>query len=65
MNNFKDKNDRDDEKGSVSLYGMSFARLKLKMTRLTTDQKVRFYIIHKLFIHKKKVIYNIFYVISA
>ena len=40
MNGFEDDDDRDDEKGTVSLCGMSFAKLKTKMTSITSDQKV-------------------------
>ncbi|KAM0731719.1 Inactive peptidyl-prolyl cis-trans isomerase shutdown [Formica fusca] len=40
MNGFDDEDVRDDEKGSVSLYGMSFAKLKAKMTSLIPNQKV-------------------------
>lgn len=40
MNGFEDEDDGDDEKGSISLYGMSFAKLKAKMSSLTPDQKV-------------------------
>ncbi|EFN71505.1 FK506-binding protein 6 [Camponotus floridanus] len=47
MNGFEDENDGDDEKGSVSLYGMSFEKLKAKMTSLTIDQKVMKYVKQK------------------
>lgn len=40
MNGFEDEDDMNDEKESVSLYGVSFAKLKAKMTSLTTNQKV-------------------------
>lgn len=33
MNNFADEDNRDNEKGFISLYGISFAKLKAKMTR--------------------------------
>lgn len=39
MNDFEDE-DEDNEKGAVSLCGMSFSKLKMKMTSLTTDEKV-------------------------
>lgn len=38
MNDFED--DDEDEKVAVTLCGMSFSKLKTKMTSLTTDQKV-------------------------
>ncbi|XP_072757123.1 inactive peptidyl-prolyl cis-trans isomerase FKBP6 [Anoplolepis gracilipes] len=47
MNGFEDENDRDNEKGSVSLYGMSFAKLRAKMTNLTADNKVMKFIKQK------------------
>lgn len=49
MNGFEDENDEngDNEKGSISLYGMSFEKLKAKMTSLTTDQKVMKYVKQK------------------
>lgn len=40
MNGFEDDDDRDDENATVSLCGMSFEKLKVRMTSLTTDQKV-------------------------
>jgi len=39
MNDFED-DDEDNEKGTMNLCGMSFSKLKTKMTSLTTDQKV-------------------------
>ncbi|XP_039305328.1 inactive peptidyl-prolyl cis-trans isomerase FKBP6 isoform X2 [Solenopsis invicta] len=39
MNDFDDDNE-DDEKETVSLCGISFSKLKLKMTSLTEDEKV-------------------------
>jgi len=39
MNDFED-DDEDNEKGTMSLCGMSFSKLKTKMTSLTTNQKV-------------------------
>lgn len=38
MNDFEDENE--DEKVAVTLCGMSFSKLKTKMTSLTTDKKV-------------------------
>ncbi|XP_050446288.1 inactive peptidyl-prolyl cis-trans isomerase FKBP6 isoform X2 [Cataglyphis hispanica] len=40
MNDFEDEDDTNDEKGFQSLCGVSFAKLKAKMTSLTTNQKV-------------------------
>lgn len=39
MNDFDDE-EEDNENGAVSLCGMSFSKLKTKMTNLTTDGKV-------------------------
>jgi len=39
MNDFED-DEEDNEKGTMSLCGMSFSKLKTKMTSLTTNQKV-------------------------
>lgn len=39
MNDFEDE-DEDNEKGTLSLCGMSFSKLKTKMTSLTTNEKV-------------------------
>lgn len=49
MNGFEDDDDRDDEKGTVSLCGMSFAKLKTKMTSITSDQKVNQILYYKFF----------------
>lgn len=40
MNDFGDEDDEDKEKETVSLCGMSFAKLRTKMTDLDKDQKV-------------------------
>ncbi|XP_029159255.1 inactive peptidyl-prolyl cis-trans isomerase FKBP6 [Nylanderia fulva] len=40
MNGFEDDDNDDDENGTVSLCGISFEKLKAKMTSITTNQKV-------------------------
>lgn len=66
MNGFEDDDDRDDENATVSLCGMSFEKLKVRMTSLTTDQKVNqiLYYLQIVFFIKYiiKVIYIIFWI---
>ncbi|XP_012221039.1 inactive peptidyl-prolyl cis-trans isomerase FKBP6 [Linepithema humile] len=47
MNDFEDEEDGDNEKETVTIYGISFEKLKTKMKAITADKKVMKYIKQK------------------